>query len=278
MHNPGQISFGDMHKFNPVPKNQGSGPRPSELELMASAAPSGTSAVANMQAFSSHARQEWVKNYTKELNQHKARSITRMVHRVFNSRVLAAVQAMVGETGQLVHSYEGNAFDLHSFSHMSQRAYWAPGVMSFCDYRPPSNQAIQAPYWLGQIFQQCVQEIQTAASLLPAHRKHLLGHSDTNAHIPMAPGSESYRSVYRQNGIDVLAEQTARLKLIEEQPVAPRRVAHPVATTPTDPTYYIAHAPAPMMTPERPPSTPSPPHTPEHETRFSRFLVDYTGV
>lgn len=227
----GRVSFGDMHKFNPVPNQRGAGPRPSSDELLASAGLSGSP------LFQNPNRREWVEGYTKQLNQHKAHSITRMVHRVFNSRVLAAVQAMVGETGHLVHCYEGNAFDLHSFSHMSQRAYWAPGVMSFCDYRPPSSQAVQAPYWLQQVFQQCVQELMAAASLSPAHSKHIENHGA--AALPLAPGSEGYRSMYRQNGIDVLTEQTARLKLVAEQPVAPRRVAHPVAVKPVNSTYYV---------------------------------------
>lgn len=226
--------FADMHKFDPIPPNQASAPRPSEQELL-------QSRTSNSPGLPTP-RQAWVKDYHKQLTKHKAHSLVRMIHRVFNSRVLAAVSAMTGESAPLVHRYEGNEFDLASFAHMSQRAYWSPGVMAFCDYKQSGSQSV--PYWLGEVFRQCVQELSKALSLAPVHTKLVakqLGIAPQSNPLvaPSQSYAKEYKDVYQATGVNLLAHHLAQLNVTAPVRSTPEVVAHPVAPRPADPTLYV---------------------------------------
>lgn len=164
--NEDQISYGDMHSFG---KNNQSQSKPSEDDLDRARPSKAT----GLGLFGTGRSDADVQKYVEHLAKHKAVSIVRMVNRVFNARVLAAVSAIAGEQGvtPLVDNYEAGLFDPHSFSHMSQRAYWAPGVRFFCEFRAASStaQAVQPPYWLAETFKHCVKELMTAATFLPKH-------------------------------------------------------------------------------------------------------------
>lgn len=250
----GKHGFGDVHRFNPIPPNFGVGPRPSAAELVHATGSAGNAGGVlqqnqqNQQHLGNAHRRQWVKGYAQQLGKHKAVSVARMVQRVFNTRVLAAVQAMHGDAGPLVPNYEGDMFDPRGFAHMSQRAYWAQGVIAFCDYRdyslPPVPQSrtgppVAVPYWLAEVYKDCVQELMVAATFLPSHAHHLHTHTqltsqqankfrtDPANYGPQGPQDQqgqqgqqgqppanpyaTYNHLYSQAGVDVLAEQLARV-------------------------------------------------------------------
>ena len=173
-------------------------------------------------------RAQNTQQYFGELAKHKAISIVRMVNRLFNCACWLQSKPLQEKGVNPAPNYEGNLFDPHSFSHMSQRAYWHEAVVTFCSFRP--NGASEPPYWLAETFKNCVSELMSAITLLPKHAA-IVGAATDDLRAALPQNGYPYTHFASETGVDVLEQQRAAQGPLHQKIPAPKIVSSMAAAS-----------------------------------------------